>query len=277
MWVDCHMHLSAEWASPVQIDQLVQEYRQVVDHVWLFGVGGPYCLGNDAVLAVAQAHPEFFIPFALIDFTGPVSQLAEYRKAGFQGLKVLYAEGPQGGTQAIPFYKEAERLGMPVVFHTGSVPAPDPAKPGFGVTMDYHPGELERIARACPDLLMVALHGGGFYWREALVAAHTAPNLYVVVGDFDSTAGMHLDNLASWDLVGLLESRIIAGLDYPFAASLCGAPKPFTPTAQMISATDKMRLLATRIGQRLGASWRDAVMGENARWFEEKAGLRIAE
>jgi hypothetical protein len=66
-------------------------------------------------------------------------------------------------------------------------------------------------------------------------------------------------------------------LDYPFAASLCGAPKPFTPAAQMISATDKIRLLATRIGQRLGTSWRDAVMGENARRFEEKANRRITD
>lgn len=273
MWIDCHMHLAAAWSEPEQITRLVAEYRQVVDHVWLFGVHGPYCCGNEAVLAAAQAHPDFFLPFALVDFSAPVSQIAEFQAAGFRGLKVLSAGGPLGAEPALPYYHEAQRLGMPVVFHTGSVPAPDPAVPGAGVTLDYHPLELERIARACPDLPLIALHGGGFFWREALIAAHSCPNVYLLVGDFDSSAGMCVDNLASWDLVGLLQDRILAGLDYPFAASLCGAPEPFTPSARVLPAPDKLQGLATRLRQRLGASWEAAVMGNNARRLEQEAGL----
>jgi predicted TIM-barrel fold metal-dependent hydrolase len=266
------MHLAAGWSSLEEIDQLVAEYRRVVDHVWIFGVHGPYCLENDAVLAAAQAHPEFFIPFALVDFTQPVEQIDAVIAQGFKGLKVLYAQGPLGGDQALPYYHRAQQLGLPVVFHTGSVPAPDPAVPGFGVTLDYHPLELERIARACPDLVMVALHGGGFFWHEALIAALSCSNIYLVVGDFDSSAGMCLDNLASWDMVGIVEQKILAGLDYPFAASICGKPDPFTPTAQVIPATIKMTTLATRLRQRLGENWRDAVMGENARRLEKRLG-----
>jgi predicted TIM-barrel fold metal-dependent hydrolase len=273
MWIDCHMHLSVEWASPTQLDALVAEYRTMVDHTWLLGIPGPYCLGNDAVLAAARAHPKFFIPFAMIDFHGPVSQITAHRAQGFQGLKVLTAGGPFSAERCLPYYREAERLGMPVVFHTGSVPAPDPLATGYGCTMDYHPLELERIARACPTLTLVALHGGGFFWREALVAAHSAPNIYVVLGDFDSSAGMHLDNLATWDMLGLLQERIIAGLDYPYAASLCGKPEPFTPTAQVLPATLKMATLATRLRQRLGQRWCDAVMGDNARRLEARLGL----
>ncbi|MHB9025062.1 MAG: amidohydrolase family protein [Armatimonadota bacterium] len=268
MWIDCHMHLAAGWSTPAEIDRLVTEYRQVVDHAWLFGVHGPYCLENDAVLVAARAHPDFFIPFALVDFDGPVKQIDDFHAMGFKGLKVLSAQGPLGNDRALPYYRRAQQLGLPVVFHTGSVPAPDPALPGFGVTMDYHPLELERIARACPDLVMVALHGGGFFWREALVAALSCPNIYLTVGDFDSAAGMCLDNLASWDMVGLLETKILAGLDYPFAASICGKPDPFTPTAQVLPATIKMTTLATRLRQRLGENWRDAVMGGNARNLE---------
>ncbi len=273
MYIDCHMHLAAGWSSPEQVEQLVAEYRQVVDHVWLLAVDGPYCLGNSAVLAAAQAHPDFFIPFALLDFTHPVEQINNYRDAGFRGLKVLSAGGPLGSEQALPYYREAERLGMPVVLHTGSVPAPVPGLPGLGVSDDYHPVELERIAQACPHLHMVALHGGGFCWREALIAAHAAPNLFLCLGDFDSREGMCLDNLAGWDLLGLLQERIVAGLDYPFAAQLCGAPEPFTPSAFVLPAVDKLRLLATRLTQRLGVAWRDAVMSENARRFEQRTGL----
>jgi predicted TIM-barrel fold metal-dependent hydrolase len=268
------MHLSAVWASPTQLDQLVAEYRQVADHVWLHAIPGPHCLGNAEVLAAATAHPEFFVPFALIDFTAPVSQLTEYRDAGFRGLKVLTAGGPFSADRCLPYYREAERLDMPVAFHTGSVPAPEPSAVGFGCTTDYHPLELERIARVCPHLVIIALHGGGFFWREALVAAHSAPNIYLALGDFDSAAGMCLDNLASWDMLGLLQERILAGLDYPYAASLCGKPEPFTPTAQVLPAPLKLATLATRLTQRLGAGWCDAVMSTNARRIEERLGIR---
>ncbi len=147
------MHLATDWCAPEQIDRLVAEYRAVVDHVWLFGVTGPYYGDNEPPL---------------------------------------------------PYYRGAQRLGLPVLFHTGSVPAPDSAVPGQGVSLDYHPLELERIVRARPDLPLVALHGGSFFWREALIAAHSSPNVYLALGDFDSSAGMCVDNLASWDLAGAL-------------------------------------------------------------------------
>jgi len=275
MWIDCHLHISAHWQRPDQIDDLVKEYRRVVDHVWAIGAPPPHTAGNPIVLRASRAHPGFFIPFACVDFSRPVSQIDRFRALGFKGLKVLCANGPLGSERAMPYYRRAQKLGMPVVFHTGSVPAPDPARPGLGVLTDYHPVELEKIARACPDLYMVALHGGGFFWREALAVALGSKNrrIYLALGDFDSAAGMHLDNLAAWDMAGLVQDRIVAGLDYPFAASLCGEPKPFTPTALVLPAVQKTALLAARLEIRLGTAWRDAVMGGNARRFETLAGL----
>jgi predicted TIM-barrel fold metal-dependent hydrolase len=92
---------------------------------------------------------------------------------GARGLKLhpttgFYPDDPI----CYPLYRKAQELGVPVLFHTGTQPAPMKAKYSRPIFVDS-------MAADFPDLKIVMAHVGHCWWEEAITLAGTKWNLTV--------------------------------------------------------------------------------------------------
>ncbi len=90
-----------------------------------------------------------------------LEELERIQSLGLRGVKFhpdyqgFLLEDPH----ALPLYKKAEELGLPVVFHTGW----DPYSPNL---IHCHPAALARVAERFPKLTIIAAHMGGMMQPE---------------------------------------------------------------------------------------------------------------
>jgi predicted TIM-barrel fold metal-dependent hydrolase len=132
---------------------------------------------------------------------------------GARGLKLhptagFYPDDPV----CFPLYAKAQELGVTVLFHTGTQPAPMKAKYSRPIFVDG-------VAAEFPDLKIVMAHVGHCWWEEALALAGTKWNLYV---DFSGWQRVYLhspddvylmlrralDEIGPW--------RVMYGTDNPY-------------------------------------------------------------
>jgi len=71
-----------------------------------------------------------------------------------------------------PFYEAAREMGVPVLIHSGTEPAP--LKPMFSM-----PRYIDAAAADFPEVKFIIAHCGHGWWMEALDMAMSKPNLYV--------------------------------------------------------------------------------------------------
>ncbi len=71
-----------------------------------------------------------------------------------------------------PLYEAAREMGVPVLIHSGTEPAP--LKPMFS-----QPRYMDAVAADFPDLKLIIAHCGHGWWAEAIDLAVSKPNLYV--------------------------------------------------------------------------------------------------
>jgi predicted TIM-barrel fold metal-dependent hydrolase len=134
------------------------------------------------------------------------------RQQGARGLKLhpttgFYPDDPI----CTPIYEKALELDVPVLFHTGTQPAPMKAKYAQPVFVDA-------VAADFPDLKLVMAHVGHCWWEEALTLAGTKWNLYVDISGWQRVFSTHparfyemlrfaLDEIGPW--------RVMYGTDNP--------------------------------------------------------------
>jgi predicted TIM-barrel fold metal-dependent hydrolase len=111
-----------------------------------------------------------------------------------------------------PFYEKALELNIPVLFHTGTQPAP--LKPQYA-----RPVLVDTVAAEFPDLKIIMAHVGHCWWEEALALATVKPNLYVEFSGWQPTFTVYpgkfyamlreaLDMIGPW--------RVMYGTDNPY-------------------------------------------------------------
>jgi len=109
-----------------------------------------------------------------------------------------------------PFYKEAERLNLPILFHTGV----------HGYRTDYYmPILLEKIAQNHPHLKIIIEHMGGFeFFRQALAVVKNNPNCYAGISTvLREYEGWYIpQNELMYLLRTVGSDRIIYGTDFPY-------------------------------------------------------------
>jgi predicted TIM-barrel fold metal-dependent hydrolase len=92
---------------------------------------------------------------------------------GMLGLKLHPTAGfyPQDPV-CYPFYEAAREMGVPVLIHSGTEPAP--LKPMFS-----QPKYIDAVAADFPEVTFIIAHCGHGWWMEALDMALSKPNQYV--------------------------------------------------------------------------------------------------
>ena len=137
-------------------------------------------LGNEEILPWLKKYPDLLAGLGIIDMSenmDPVSKVEELRAQGFEGLKCIDPAHDYCDERYFGYYEAAQRLGMPILFHTGCVMACD--RPERNIDSErMRPYKLDRVAREFPDLKIVAAHLGYPHHGEALALMACYENFY---------------------------------------------------------------------------------------------------
>lgn len=176
---------------------------------------------NRMVAEAARRFPDRFIPFFTIDPRRP-GALELFRRGvedwGMKGLKLHPTSGYYPYDPVVyPFYEKCVEYGIPVLFHTGSQPAP--MKFRFA-----QPIYVDDVAADFPDLPIIMAHVAHQLWEEALMVAGIKPNVYFDFSGWQIIFNNHpekfyrmlravLDEVGPW--------RVFFGTDGPYLNVLC--------------------------------------------------------
>ncbi len=136
-------------------------------------------LVNDRTADFADRHPDLWEAWAGLELRDPDAAIAELRRCvherGMRGAAcVHFLESSDPLSSASHrVYAEAERLGIPFWIHTGHNLSG--TKPVDVCTWRH----LDAIARAHPDLVILAGHGGWPWVLEMVAICQRHPNVYL--------------------------------------------------------------------------------------------------
>jgi predicted TIM-barrel fold metal-dependent hydrolase len=190
MIIDAHAHLCK---NPKGLDKIVSLGR--LEQVWLMDVSGcelttnPFASENE-VLQASKDYPDFFIPFGYLDLRKTPDDIDRLKDKGFVGLKAYRPIKPYDDPEYFPFYERAEKVNMPILFHTGLLEKALPKQMGKDLCCgptNMKPAMLAGIAAAFPELTIIGGHLG-YPWLE-----ETAQNLYYYPNIYHDLSGYRKD------------------------------------------------------------------------------------
>jgi len=159
---------------------------------------------NTFIAENTQKFPKF-IGFAAMhkDYENYKEELARAKELGLRGVK-FHNDMQQfdiDDPKMMPIYAELERIGMPVLFHTGDN------------RYDYSaPDKMVKIARKFPDLTVIGAHFGGYRRWEQSIRNPILPNVY-----YDTSSSLFMldksDALRFIDYFG--PDKFFFGSDFP--------------------------------------------------------------
>ncbi|MSP78252.1 MAG: hypothetical protein EXR67_01655 [Dehalococcoidia bacterium] len=155
-------------------------------------------VSHEDALKCMEPHKDLFIPVAVVDpgYHSP-DRIHELHDMGYRGLKIIGTEKDYDADEYMPVYAMAEKMGMPLLFHTGVIgggldyakthprrdpvaadqyrqmvdrlanpPGPNDPQRGFGgrrnvSAMRMRPFHLDTIGSNFPALKIIGAHMGG--------------------------------------------------------------------------------------------------------------------
>ncbi|WP_287154246.1 amidohydrolase family protein [Candidatus Solincola tengchongensis] len=176
---------------------------------------------NRMIAEAARRFPDRLIPFFTVDPRRP-GALDLFRRGveewGMKGLKLHPTSGYFPHDPVVyPFYEKCVEYGIPVLFHTGSQPAPMK----FRFAQPIH---VDDVAADFPDLPIIMAHVAHQLWEEALMVAGIKTNVYFDFSGWQIIFNSHpekfyrmlrtvLDEIGPW--------RVFFGTDGPYLNVLC--------------------------------------------------------
>lgn len=149
-----------------------------IDYGLLAGAGEVKSLEeqHQTFAKAVQRHPNRLILFAGLDPRRPDAVRFLERAVndwGVKGLKLHPAVGFYPNAPCVyRLYEKCQKLGIPVVVHTGPEVYPMYSKYALPIFLD-------EVANDFPELRIVMAHCGGCYWEEAALIASNKLNLYL--------------------------------------------------------------------------------------------------
>lgn len=180
--IDTHAHLLHE---PVGFREIVE--NGPFDEIWLMdlsGIGsldGERFASSEELLMWVKQYPEKLKAFGFVDLDRDTpSRVHELLDMGFVGLKPYKQLKPYHDFDYFPIYAEAEKLGMPILFHSGLIAKHDAfdneRKLSFG-SCNMRPEYLSSIAEAFPKLSIIQGHVGWPHLEETEQNLYYYPNI----------------------------------------------------------------------------------------------------
>jgi predicted TIM-barrel fold metal-dependent hydrolase len=175
-------------------------------------------LGNDDVLAAAQANPDVLIPFASVDpHKGKlgVREARELIDRGVRGFKFhpnIQAFSPDD-RDFYPLYEAIAEAGLIALFHSGTTGIGAGMPGGGGVKLKYsNPMLVDDVAADFPELDIILAHPSFPWQEEALAVATHKPNVYI---DLSGWAPKYFPEILVQNINTRLKHKMLFGSDYP--------------------------------------------------------------
>lgn len=179
-------------------------------------------VSNETVATACAADPDVFLGFGCVDpHTGrdAVERIARIADLGLRGVKLhpsLQAFAPDDET-FWPIFAECQRLGLPVLFHTGTSGIGAGRPGGQGIRLDYsRPIRLDPVAAAHPDLQIVAAHFGWPWHLELIAMALHKTNVHIEISGW---APRRIPAEVIAEMRGRLRHQFLWGSDTPFLSA----------------------------------------------------------
>lgn len=215
------------------LDELADRYRSLdtiaVLLAWDAGTATQRPpVSNESVAKACEDHPDVYVGFGCVDpHTGAkaVDGIQRIKDLGLRGVKLhptMQAFAPDDES-FWPIFAAAERLGLPLLFHTGTsgIGAGQPG--GQGLRIDYaRPIRLDPVAAAFPGVPVIAAHFGWPWHLEAIAMALHKSNVYLEVSGW---APRRIPAEVVHEMGGRLRGQFLWGSDTPFfdaATNLAG-------------------------------------------------------
>ena len=210
MVIDSHVHL---YRNPKDLDRIVNS--GIVEQAWIMdvqpihpsGLSSVEFASPEEIIEVAREYKGFFIPFGFLDFRKGSEIVNELHSKGFVGLKAIRPAKPYDDPSYFPYYERAEKLNMPILFHTGIIAHATQKQTGEGLSLgptNMRPSMLQTIAAAFPKLTIIGGHTG-FPWQE-----ETFWNIWYYSNIYHDTSGGDFVPLLEW-LLKILNYRDYQG------------------------------------------------------------------
>ena len=268
MYVDFHCHSNS--LDPQVIDEFVRVYAEQDMLCCLSGglrYGAHDYVPNEETLAIAKKYPSQLRALAKIDLWDTeidTSMIYRYADMGFCGFKFIYPYYEYDHDLYMPVYEAAEKVGLPVLFHTGNF-RPSEADTIYRrpVIRNMDPMTLDRVARSFQKLNIVAAHLGTTYWRQqAAELVKTHKNLYCDLAGCGSWQMLSAEEIFNY----FKSSCPASGNNDNFKKLIFGSDSYISNTWPLVNGKANYLMKLRRIG--LSEDIIDAVMGGTvARWL----------
>ncbi len=193
------MRLRARGLELGQLQELMADPRALLRHMDAEGVErlvainyvSPEIIGfteevNDWVAAYTRQAPDRLLACGSVDPRRSVDPAGDLERIVSMGIRLLKVHPPHqllypndylnGVTGLAELYRAAERLGVPIMFHTGTSIFPG-ARNRYG-----DPLFLDDVAVDFPKLKIIVAHGGRPLWMSnAIFVVRRHPNVYLEV------------------------------------------------------------------------------------------------
>jgi predicted TIM-barrel fold metal-dependent hydrolase len=213
----------------------------------------------------AETHPDRFLASYNPDLSqqDQVAAVAQFEKETREGrwramgeLGLPYAGRPLNDPALFPYYDVCQRLGIPVLFHTG-LDGPDPqalVSPVFRVELG-DPLLLQDVAVKFPRLRMVIMHMGWPFFDHALYMLYAYPNVYLDTAVVNWILGRQVFDRMLRETVDTVGSdRILFGSDQMVWPQMIGPAVSSVRDAPYLSEKDKHNILWGNAARLLGLS-----------------------
>ena len=161
---------------------------------------------------------------------------------GLKGLKLIppFQHFYPNHSFMKPLYEEVDRLGIPILIHTGGEDFP-------GLVKYCNPVYLDDVAKKFPNIRIVAAHMGsypfGVWFKEMMMIADENPNIYVDLAALRPRELVDL-NLLELAIKYIGSEKILFGSDYPVVFNYTMKDEVNTINSIRINENDRENILS---------------------------------
>lgn len=240
--------------SELKLPDFVKELdRAGIDRIVFLTVawkGQPVRQRNEAVAELVNQQPDRFIGFAAFDPDTGQQAVDEVdhavKKLGFSGVKIIAQnfEMDYNDRRYYPVYRKIQKLGVPVLFHTG--PSLLHTRSKFG-----DPMTLDDVALDFPEMKIILAHMGMHRYMDAHSLLVRRPNVYADLSFWPLHPAYR--KLVPWRLFEeTVPGKLLIGSDFPVGQTPWEAVQAVE--ALPISDNFKRQILGENAARLLGLS-----------------------
>jgi len=211
--------------KPVSIDEMAEEYRKrkmmaAIMNTTDETITGILPVPNDHIADAVRKYPDVFLGFGIVDPWQGKLALKEVRRCKEElGLHGVGEFNPArqhfypNDQRFYPLWEEIQRLGQPVLFHSGMAAAGAGTPGGMGTKLKYtQPIYLDEVAADFPELKIISAHPSWPWQAESLAVARHKANVYI---DLSGWAPKYFSPELVQYANTLLQDKCMFGSDWP--------------------------------------------------------------